>query len=228
MEELTSAVNYRKWLLSKCLTEIGERPFELGSGSGIYAEEIIKSQERIDSFTVSEVSFISFEVLRKKFHEQTKVTLVDLTQQYRPKKLHTSFLSWNVLEHIEDDVSALKLANQFCEPNSLVFAVVPAFPSLMSQFDLKIGHHRRYTKKTLREKAQKADLVDINVQYLNSIGWIGWFLFIKLAGGSPKNGVLLKVFDSFVVPVLSKLEGRISVPFGQSAILSARTKLVAN
>lgn len=224
LEELTSAVNYRRWLIGKSLNKIGSRPFELGSGSGVYAEEIISAGVGIESFTASEVSSLSIDRLKNKFAGQNLISVIDLNQPYSPRKLHTSFLSWNVLEHIEDDVSALGLANQFCENGSFVFAVVPAFPSLMSRFDLKIGHYRRYTRRSLRDKASDAGLVDVQVRYLNLCGWFGWFLLIKLAGGAPKNGVLLKVFDSFLVPVLSRLEDRIRVPFGQSVMLIARTK----
>ncbi len=224
LEELTSAVNYRRWLIGKSLGEIGSHPFELGSGSGVYAEEIIKEAVGIESYTASEVSSLSIEKLKNKFDGQNLISVIDLNLPYSPKILHTSFISWNVLEHIEDDVSALGLANKFCENDSFVFAVVPAFPYLMSKFDSKIGHYRRYTKKSLSKKAKQAGLVNVQVQYLNFFGWFGWFLLIKLAGGTPKNGLLLKVFDRFLVPILFRLEDHIRVPFGQSVMLKARTK----
>ena len=224
LEELTSAVNYRKWLIRKSLNGIGLRPFELGSGSGVYAGEIVESGVVIEKFTVSEVSSISVSRLREKFNQQHFVTVVDLNQPYTPTILHTSFLSWNVLEHIEDDVKALELANQVCENDSMVFAVVPAFPSLMSKFDRRIGHYRRYTRKSLSMKATQAGLIDVKVQYLNLFGWFGWLLLIKLAGGTPKDGPLLRVFDRFIVPLLARFEDRIRVPFGQSVMLTARTK----
>lgn len=224
LEELTSAVNYRSWLIGKSLDEIGSRPFELGSGSGVYAEEIIEEASGIESYTASEVSSLSVEKLKNKFDGQHLVSVIDLNLPYSPNTLHSSFISWNVLEHIEDDVSALSLANQICENDSFVFAVVPAFPLLMSAFDSKIGHYRRYTRKSLSKKATQAGLVNVQVQYLNFFGWFGWFLLIKLAGGTPKNGLLLKVFDRFLVPILSRLEDHIRVPFGQSVMLKARTK----
>jgi hypothetical protein len=224
LEDLTSAVNYRSWLIGKSLPGIGSRPFELGSGSGVYAEEIIREALGIESYTASEVSSLGIEKLKNKFHGQHLVSVIDLNLPYSPKILHSSFISWNVLEHIEDDVTALSLANQFCEDDSFVFAVVPAFPSLMSKFDSKIGHYRRYTTKSLSEKATQAGLVNVQVQYLNFFGWFGWFLLIKIFGGIPRNGLLLKVFDRFLVPVLSRLEDRIHVPFGQSVMLKARTK----
>jgi hypothetical protein len=223
LEELTSAVNYRKWLISKCYKEVGARPFELGSGSGIYAQELLKQSQGIEKLTVSEVSEISLEQLSMKFGNSHSVSVIDLRKDYAPVDLHTSYISWNVLEHIKDDVAALARANAICEDNSLVFVLVPAFPSLMSSFDKKIGHYRRYTKNTLRATATEAGLKDVKVEYLNFVGWFGWLLLMKLGGGNPKDGLLLKIFDTYFVPILAKAESLVKIPFGQSAVLKART-----
>jgi hypothetical protein len=223
LEELTTAVNYRKWLISKCYKEVGARPFELGSGSGIYAQELLKQSQGIEKLAVSEVSEISLEQLSMKFGNSQSVSVIDLRGDYAPVHLHTSFISWNVLEHIESDVAALARANAICEDNSFVFALVPAFPSLMSAFDKKIGHYRRYTKNTLRETAIEAGLKNVRVEYLNFVGWFGWLLLMKLGGGNPKEGLLLKIFDKYLVPILAKAESLVKIPFGQSAVLTART-----
>jgi hypothetical protein len=227
LEELTSAVKYRKWLLSKCYKEVGERPFELGSGSGIYAQELLNHSQGIQNLAVSEVSEISLERLKVKFTNSHSVSVIDLRRDYAPADLHTSYISWNVLEHIEDDVAALARANVICEDNSFVFALVPAFPSLMSTFDKKIGHHRRYTKNTLRTTATEAGLKNVRVEYLNFVGWFGWLLLMKLGGGNPRDGLLLKIFDTYFVPILAKAESLVKIPFGQSAVLTARTNGVS-
>jgi hypothetical protein len=223
LEELTSAVNYRKWLIGKCYKEVGTRPFELGSGSGIYAQELLKHSQGIENLAVSEVSKTSLERLSMKFDNSHSISVIDLRRDYVPVELHTSYISWNVLEHIEDDVAALARANTICEDNSFVFALVPAFPALMSSFDKKIGHYRRYTKNTLRAMAAEAGLKDIRIEYLNFVGWFGWLLLMKLGGGSPKDGLLLKIFDTYFVPILAKVESLVKIPFGQSAVLTART-----
>jgi hypothetical protein len=93
----------------------------------------------------------------------------------------------------------------------------------MSSFDKKIGHYRRYTKNTLEETATEAGLKDVRVEYLNFVGWFGWLLLMKLGGGNPKEGLLLKIFDTYLVPILAKAESLVKIPFGQSAVLTART-----
>lgn len=56
---------------------------------------------------------------------------------------HSAFVSINVLEHIADDVAALRSARSLVRPGGFVISFVPAFPFATSRYDLEIGHLRR-------------------------------------------------------------------------------------
>lgn len=58
---------------------------------------------------------------------------------------------FDVVEHIEDDLSFLKTVNIFLKPKGLVFITVPAYNMLWSNEDKDAGHYRRYTKKTIKK-----------------------------------------------------------------------------
>jgi hypothetical protein len=45
---------------------------------------------------------------------------------------------------------------------------------------------------------------------------------MRLLGGRPKEGPLLSIWDKVVVPVESRLERYVRVPFGQSVFAVAR------
>ena len=57
--------------------------------------------------------------------------------------------SLNVLEHIEDDVMALRQWYQKLKPGGRILVYVPAFQLLYSSMDRKVGHFRRYTRRAL-------------------------------------------------------------------------------
>ena len=72
----------------------------------------------------------------------------------------------NVLEHIEDDIRALRLFRELVAPtNGRVLIFVPAVPAAYGPLDAALGHHRRYVKRTLRTAFDKAglDLIDAAV-----------------------------------------------------------------
>lgn len=55
----------------------------------------------------------------------------------------------DVLEHIEDDSAELRLAARHLAPGGALVVLAPAFQLLYSDFDRALGHHRRYTTRSL-------------------------------------------------------------------------------
>lgn len=75
----------------------------------------------------------------------------------------------DVLEHIDDEVSALRALGNRLKPNGRLLITVPACPSLWNQFDERTYHKRRYTRKSLREAARRAELMVGRLNYFNTI-----------------------------------------------------------
>jgi 2-polyprenyl-3-methyl-5-hydroxy-6-metoxy-1,4-benzoquinol methylase len=87
---------------------------------------------------------------------------------------HSAVVAFNVLEHIEDDVGALRGAQALLRPGGLVVMLTPAFELAMSRFDREIGHYRRYSKCTLRAAYESAGLTLERLEYVNAPGcWAG-------------------------------------------------------
>jgi SAM-dependent methyltransferase len=57
----------------------------------------------------------------------------------------------DVLEHLEDPVTALRHLAAGCTQAAGLIVTVPAMPGLHSRWDDLCGHHRRYTRRTLTE-----------------------------------------------------------------------------
>jgi len=75
----------------------------------------------------------------------------------------------DVLEHIEDDTGELARAAQHLKTGGHLVVLSPALPSLYTEFDKAIGHHRRYTKASLRAVAP-AGLKEETCVYLDGLG----------------------------------------------------------
>ncbi len=109
----------------------------------------------------------------------------------------------NVLEHVEDDVLLLSQIRQGLTRDGLLAIYVPALPFLYSDFDVSVGHFRRYSKKELVEKVQNAGFEVKSCIYNDVFGIFG-SLFIKLLG---KKGLkivnstsTLGLFDKIIYP----------------------------
>jgi SAM-dependent methyltransferase len=59
-------------------------------------------------------------------------------------------LALDVIEHIDDDQSAVARLGRLARPGGLVIVSVPALPEFFSEFDEIQGHRRRYLPESLR------------------------------------------------------------------------------
>jgi SAM-dependent methyltransferase len=75
----------------------------------------------------------------------------------------------DVVEHIEDDVGALKAMADCLAPGGKILVTVPAHEWLWSAHDVVNHHHRRYSKSTLAVAIARAGLKHNGLRYFNSL-----------------------------------------------------------
>lgn len=82
----------------------------------------------------------------------------------------------DVLEHQEDDRGFMRELSEKMPPGALLLLTVPAMPSLWSDWDVLLGHYRRYTKDSLGEVVADLPFEIEEVSYLFPellpMGWI--------------------------------------------------------
>ncbi len=219
LEDLASAVNYRRWLCSLAHPYLGDDPLEIGSGLGFYATEWADAGHPL---TVSEADRSRLAALRARFDGDERVHVRELAVPISVTGEYSAAVAYNVLEHIPDDVAALRAFRGLLRPGGAVILVVPAFPSAMSDFDRAIGHFRRYTKRSLRAALTEAGLRVERLHYLNAPGLLVWYVVVKGLRQRPKEGLGLTLYDRLLVPVMSRVEKLVRPPFGQSVFAVAR------
>jgi SAM-dependent methyltransferase len=214
LEALTEARNYNAWITSIMEPFLGDDPIELGSGLGDQAQLFLERGAR--RLTVSDLDTNRVAGLKLRFAGDPRVAVRHLDLTAAPTGDHSAALTVNVLEHIEDDLEALRGGARLVRPGGAVVVFTPAFEFAMSRFDREIGHYRRYTKAKLRERFTEAGLRPEKVHYVNAPGLIAWVSMMRLLSRRPQAGRALRAWDSGVIPLTRRLESRIRPPFGQS------------
>jgi len=126
----------------------------------------------------------------------------------------------DVLEHIEIQDRALKVVFSLLRKNGVLILTVPAFQTLYSELDRKIGHYRRYQKREIVEILRNVKFSVELCRYWNVLGLFGWFIVQKiqkktdLYTGSPS---LMRLYHKCL-----SLEARAIFPFGLTLVVKAR------
>ena len=180
--------------------DTNDNVLDFGAGSGQLAE-IWRDKYEINPICL-EIDPSLVEVLvEKKFRVFQKLDEI----QEKIKFVFTS----NVLEHIEDDVAALKEIKNKMVVNGKLVIYVPALPVLFSDFDASIGHYRRYTKKELINKVTNAGFKVESCFWNDSLGILA-SLAVKLLGYEGKiklgNVKFLLVYDRVIYPISKILD----------------------
>jgi SAM-dependent methyltransferase len=139
--------------------------------------------------------------------------------RYRPD----SMVCLNVLEHIENDVQALRSMAAILPHGAAIVLLVPAFPALFGPIDRNLGHFRRYSTASLNRLARDTGLAVEKLQYMNLIGFFGWWLNARILQREAQSASQIAFFDRWIVPPISSIESCLAPPFGQSLLAVLRT-----
>lgn len=145
---------------------------------------------------------------------------------------------FDLLEHIKNDAELLKEAYRICKPQGKIILTVPAHQHLWSYFDVLSHHQRRYCKKELVNKLEKAgfqiEKISFYMFFLFPIYWA--FRKINLFRKSNKNLLASQLLELKPIPLLNKcflsllrlekkLITRVNLPWGASLICVAQKQL---
>jgi SAM-dependent methyltransferase len=90
--------------------------------------------------------------------ESGAVHLGPFDDSYHPGRRFGLILMLDVIEHLDDDVAALRRAAELLDPGGVLVVTVPASPALWTAHDDYNHHRRRYTPRTLTAAARAAGL----------------------------------------------------------------------
>ncbi|HEV2414235.1 MAG TPA: glycosyltransferase [Candidatus Dormibacteraeota bacterium] len=133
-----------------------------------------------------------------------------------------SAVSFNVLEHLEDDVAALRAMAKHLKPGGKLGLLVPGGGNrLYGTLDSLDRHYRRYTQARLEKRLRDAGYEVIAIRKVNMLGAILWYIKGRVIRSQRFDEGEVKTFDR-LVPFLRRLDAFAGPPFGQSLAAVAR------
>jgi SAM-dependent methyltransferase len=223
--DMPSAAHYYAWTAEQFESVLGDNILDIGGGFGSHLDWIVRKGRCVFSIDLAETSvqfmrerFAAF----PKFDAQPMEFGSSTDQSELIARRFDTITCMNVLEHIDDDLSALRHMHAILvAQHGTLCLQVPAHPWLYGSMDLLAGHYRRYSAGYLRSVLTSAGFAVKKLYHFNTFGVLPWYInavVLRKALDDGTVGLQLRLFDRYFVPVLRVVERRIHFPVGQSLI----------
>lgn len=220
LEIMSAAPRYNAWQFDVIAPFLGRRVLEVGSGIGNMSAHILAGDR--DRVVLTDTDPWYREHLGARFGRDGRVHVDSLTlpdpgaaPRFAHERLDT-IVALNVVEHIEDDIGALRTMASIVGEGGTVVILVPAMRALYGSLDRELGHVRRYTRVSLSAAYRAAGIRLHRLFWFNRVGMLGWWLNARVRRAVRIPLRQLKIFDA-IVPVI-RLERYLPLPFGQSLV----------
>jgi SAM-dependent methyltransferase len=209
--------------------------YDIGGGNGYVSVGLMKAG--FDVVLVEPV--LAGAVNGKRRGVQTVVQATTAGAGFAEQSLESVGL-FDVIEHIEDDISFLTSIRALLKPGGRLYTTVPAYSLLWSFEDEVAGHFRRYTLSSLTSVMKRAGFVPefatyifrplpVPILLLRALPSRLWrrrtSSLMSRARREHKPGGLVakRVIDLLLRGEVANIRGRRPMPFGASCLICARS-----
>ncbi len=200
LDAFADAPNFNRWMADTIGPYVGKRVLEIGAGMGNLSRQLIAGRRR---YVATDLDREHMERLRVRLaHRPALETQImdaadpqfftDLREQM------DTVVCLNVVEHIKDDLGALKNIHSALEPNGRAIILVPEGQSIYGSLDEALGHHLRYSEELLHQRMTEAGFVVEEMLRFNRMSRPGWWLNGKILNKTDISRFQLKNFDRLV------------------------------
>lgn len=220
-DNLESVDKYFSWVYDVIKPFTGQRILDIGCARGNITD-FVKGRELVIGIDVLEDFVNDYKNRFKNFKNISafKCNIEKDNAEFLLNKDIDTIICLNVLEHIENDMQALKNMHRILKTGGKLIIQVPAFACLYGTLDAADIHFRRYGKKEIISRITAAGFKIKKVFYFNIAGIIGWFISGKILKDKhfkKDRGIL---FNS-IIPFLRFIEKAIKPPIGLSIFVAA-------
>lgn len=220
LEVMAEAVNYNKWIFDLIKGYLGQRILEVGGGIGTFTKFMTDRELVVSMDPLERCAGALSDALR--VYPNIKILCGDIcdrsiVERIRRDKIDT-IVCLCVLEHIEDDLRALRNMHECLAERGKLILMVPAQKWVEGAWDRGVEHLRRYGKKELESKLKESGFRLKKGFYMNSIGLLGWFINSRIFKKTSVPRQQMLFFDRYIIPGLARVESIFHPPFGQSLV----------
>jgi glycosyltransferase involved in cell wall biosynthesis len=176
LERLNRAPRFTAWMADVVRPFLGQRVLEIGAGTGNMSLRLMPRELYWATDVNSHYLDYLFTLRATRPYMRVAHTNAMEQESYPRGQSFDTVVCLNVIEHVEDDLQALRNVRDSLEEGGRAIILVPYGPGLYGSLDEVLGHFRRYTKEQLVAVARKAGFRVEQVLKFNRPGMPAWWL----------------------------------------------------
>ena len=208
LDSLAGTKCFNRWMADTVRPLVGTRVLELGAGIGNMTQHLARGRK---IYVASDIDEEHIARLRVRFRgrpnlEVRRCDLCDATDFQPLLGSFDSVVCLNVVEHVEDDLGALRNIFSALKPGGRAIILVPQDQKAYGTLDEVLGHFRRYSEAQLRARMEEAGFEVEHLLHFNRVTRPGWRFNGQLLKRRSFGRFQLKVFDT-LVPLWRRIDG---------------------
>ena len=176
LERLNRAPRFTGWMADVLRPFVGQRVLEIGAGTGNMSVHLMPRE--IYWATDVNSHYLDYLLTLRTTRPYMRIAQTNAMEggSYPRGQSFDTVVCLNVIEHVEDDLQALRNIRDSLEVGGRAIILVPCGPGLYGTLDEVLGHFRRYTKEQLVNVAERAGFQVEQVLKFNRPGVPAWWL----------------------------------------------------
>lgn len=201
----------------------------VGCGRGALTAELIRSGREVVSLDPAEhMVAMCRRFLERQQLDSTGVRLAGV-EDIEERGTFDAVIALDVIEHIEDDLGALRSMREALKPTGTLVLSVPSLSWLYGPKDAELGHYRRYDKAVLVDRLAGSGFELRTCRYWNALGVVP----VWLSKRREKNldvsfrhsrSLALRAINRALRLWFQEVENRIRPPLGLTLLITARPR----
>jgi len=200
LDSLARTTRFNKWMADAIRPWLGRRVLELGAGIGNMTQHLSRGRKL---YVATDIEGEHLARLRVRFRGRPNLTIrkCDLTGRQDFESLGEQFdtvVCLNVVEHVEDDLAALRNIRSVLAPGGRAIILAPQDQAIYGSLDRVLGHYRRYSEGELRSRMEQSGFRVEEVIHFNRVTRPGWILNGRVLRRQSFSRLQLRLFDALV------------------------------
>ena len=200
LDSLAGTKRFNRWMADTVRPWLGTHVLELGAGIGNMSQHLSRGRR---TYVASDIDEEHMARLRVRFRGRPnlEVCKADLCDAADFKPLLGGFDSvvcLNVVEHVKDDLGALRNIFSALKPGGRAIILVPQDQKAYGTLDEVLGHYRRYSEAQLRSRMEEAGFEVERMLHFNRVTRPGWRFNGQVLKRRSFSRFQLRIFDTLV------------------------------